>query len=1161
MFSRKKVRPRITAKGNIHQVIASFIATRGNNRDWAILASELKNCGKNELISSSLERLTKELPATRKVILGQTFPKKIIELGNGENCYFFKALSIENEINWAIQYLRMFKEPIKTFVLLRDQVENAILLGNYCEAEKILESSLDKLGYSIWYYEMKLTIAGYQEKIEKSVGILSDVNTQKKEDKAGFVKSLLANIFNRSQKRVSALEYDSILYSKYKRNRTDFQNDRCNYFLFRLNYYQHFDIEDLSVIMIMENLNSIVDRYTTLMYLIRSYFVTSKKFNSAIRFGLRLYRIAEDKRLYPYLAYNDIKTTPKDYYNYNFIEILNKYYTGDYTGATVDCRRYLQTDPSNFDVVKIYCRSLLFLKKGYQSICSENEAPINIVAKNIFMVMTQKDHDAYLDRLYQLSKNLYGLHFAAGLDYFIKEERKVRRCNQLRLLYINWFDPMFANIFGKVSDREIYLKTGLENVPNSVAVNYQLKRIRKEVSDDIHVVEYIRKTDNAKIVFEKENYHESLKLWNNILVDNIDYIPTVQTAVDYIFKSYSKLGVAFRQKAVKFYVEKFIENRAFVSKVETDEFMELIKQTKYEGLKNDIDFLIFIFLNAQLYPQKEFVLQSYCKYEGVTYPSDLIEVFRYKDKTRVELFFYLILSDDILYHYYKLKSTLDVLDEKLKIVTYLKGIRPVEKFYSDLCTELMHELIAYRGMKKMNDSKIYVNVDAVMKYELNNIDELYERFKKQASLVKKNRIYFLVSDINVSDSDNSSEIIKDAVSYSDNAVAEVAMQLFDTIRHAFLKSRFGLGTYLSTRIRHGVFEGEMRSGLERLKIIFNTSGNTYITIPYWRNTYNIDSANNDILNSKIIAFSKNVDLLINKFKDTVIQIHENESDNINGDFNYAIPIEEISRKMLEFESKSTSSREFCLSVIDYLWEITENRLAEIRDKVQNELGVRYFELLGQLEKDIEPLSRLPKLYKDLHATINMAREEITAKITKVQNWFYRQETKFEDFQLEDHINMAIESTAKYLPDISYELTLKLESTNKFIKAEYSPSMFDMLTIFFNNMLQYGRKDGTCNILIESKLLENNIQLIHLENDLSKDTNEDELNAKFRTSLAAISSLQKEGGSGLVKAMNIIKYDFNNVNNLYNIEAKGGKCLIDIMFNLENMIKNDEDSVS
>ena len=405
------------------------------------------------------------------------------------------------------------------------------------------------------------------------------------------------------------------------------------------------------------------------------------------------------------------------------------------------------------------------------------------------------------------------------------------------------------------------------------------------------------------------------------------------------------------------------------------------------------------------------------------------------------------------------------------------------------------------------------------------------------------------------------ENLQQTLSYSDNAVAEVAMQLFDTIRHAFLKSRFGLGTYLSTRIRHGVFEGEMRSGLERLKIIFNTSGNTYITIPYWRNTYNIDSANNDILNSKIIAFSKNVDLLINKFKDTVIQIHENESDNINGDFNYAIPIEEISRKMLEFESKSASSREFCLSVIDYLWEITENRLAEIRDKVQNELGVRYFELLGQLEKDIEPLSRLPKLYKDLHATINMAREEITAKITKVQNWFYRQETKFEDFQLEDHINMAIESTAKYLPDISYELTLKLESTNKFIKAEYSPSMFDMLTIFFNNMLQYGRKDGTCNILIESKLLENNIQLIHLENDLSKDTNEDELNAKFRTSLAAISSLQKEGGSGLVKAMNIIKYDFNNVNNLYNIEAKGGKCLIDIMFNLENMIKNDEDSVS
>lgn len=114
-------------------------------------------------------------------------------------------------------------------------------------------------------------------------------------------------------------------------------------------------------------------------------------------------------------------------------------------------------------------------------------------------------------------------------------------------------------------------------------------------------------------------------LWNSIIEKNTEYIPTVQTAVEYTFMSYINMGVTYRQKAIRFYVEKYIENKAFVSKVDTRQFMMDIKNSRYEGLKNDIDFLIFILLNAENYPQKQFVLESYCKYENATYPSDLLD--------------------------------------------------------------------------------------------------------------------------------------------------------------------------------------------------------------------------------------------------------------------------------------------------------------------------------------------------------------------------------------------------------------------------------------------------------------------------------------------------------------------------------------------------------
>lgn len=60
-----------------------------------------------------------------------------------------------------------------------------------------------------------------------------------------------------------------------KKNRTEFQNDRYNYYLFRLNYYQNYDIDDLSVTLMMESLNSVVDRYVLMNYVFRSYIIKS----------------------------------------------------------------------------------------------------------------------------------------------------------------------------------------------------------------------------------------------------------------------------------------------------------------------------------------------------------------------------------------------------------------------------------------------------------------------------------------------------------------------------------------------------------------------------------------------------------------------------------------------------------------------------------------------------------------------------------------------------------------------------------------------------------------------------------------------------------------------------------------------------------------------
>lgn len=1146
--------PMVSPRMRNYQVASCFLSAKGGKLDWLRIATQLKNCGNPQLIMSATDDIAHHQGAIDRVIWGNAMPASIKTLGNGANCYFFKPVSLDYELGWVITGLRRYKAQIREFVQIRDAVERHVLLGNYTEAHALLDESLKKVGYTVWYYEMKLVIYGYQDNLNAVLTTLSNVNKEKKNDKVGIVSELLNCLANRSLRNSSAIEYDINLVSRYKRNRNEFQNDRYNYFLFRLNYYQHYDIDDLSVTLIMESLNSAIDRYNLLLYVLRSYLVKEPEhLASVLRFAGKLYRMSGDGQLYPFLAINDVRKMPEAYYSEEFIRILDYYYTGKYEETIAACRNLLQKNPSNFDVVKLYSRALLFLHRGFRNIDDNKDSILNEIAFNVYRVMTEKDNDQYKDTLYKLNKHIYGFQIAAGLDYFIREERNTTRCETLRQLSMTCFDPFFNGIFQDDDTRLEYIETALRRMPHSKALNYQRQRILKEVIEDTSIVSYIRDIDNAKILFANGKYKEALEKWRTILSDNHDITPTAQTAVEYIFRSYLMLGVEYRQQAVRFYIDKYIENKAFVSKIDTHQFLDDIKKQRYEGIRNNIDFLLFIFLNAEKYPQKQFVLERYCKYEGVDYPSELIGILSDKAPAKVELFFSILLTDDILYHHYKLKSTMDVLEEKLKIVSFLRMQFPDNKRYTAIYTELMHELIAYRGMKKLDDSKIYVNEEAVVKYELQGIDELYDRFKKQAALADKGRVYYLVDGLDYSNTEKSVEMIKNAATYSDNVVAEAATQLFDVIRKAFLKSRFGLGTYLSTRIRHGVFEGELRSGLARLNLVYTTEGTTYIPNHVWQREFNLDAKSNDILNKAVIEFSKRIDHLISEFKDTVIQIHVDENDSMRGDFNYEVSTDDICDRFLHIESTASGVEDFCRQVMKYLWEITEQRLEKIRGKVKNELAPSMFALLTDFESSIQSLSTVPELYKQLNSTINKAREELTAKSAKVEKWFYRQATKYDDFLLDNHMQMAMESAVKYVPELNEKgndmsLNIKLH-----IRSEYSASMFDLFTIFFSNMLKYCKKEHAFTFGIIPTVKDRHILHLHLVNDLPNETDEAKLNNIFYERLQDKCRLQKEKGSGLVKAMNILQFEFGDQNNYFTIEAKEGKCHTNIYFNLSEML--------
>lgn len=1152
-YIRKPELPTFSAKSKTYQIVSGFLAQKTDKLNMARLACQLKNLGNNALASEALRELSKIAPIANRVVWGNSCPKEVRQLGNGDNIYFFKPQSLEREFNWTILGLKRYKQLLADFVTLRDQVERHILLGNYYEASKLLEESVKKFGYSVWYYEMRLTIAGYQDKVAECYSLYTQVNEAYKQVKGlGIVSILVQNLGNRSLSK-TPLHYDNVLVTHFKRNQE--RGSRLDYYLFRLNYYQYYDMDCLAEVVEMEHIQSAIDRYTILLYVLRSLYATKPEQRSmALRFAQQLYKLSGDPQLLSFLALSDQNSLPESYYDREFISILDSYYTGQYDTCANLCRTYLEREPSNLYVIKIYCRTLMFLHKGFVPVTRNNESLLHTIAFNTYKVMVEKEKTPFVDRLNALLKNIYGLRIAAALDRFVKSEQREPHTKLIDYLTTIQFDPFFVKAYGDEEQQIAYLENGLQRMPGSAAVLYRKQCLERNISSDSPVVDYIRNVDTAKITFERGDYEQALQQWKAIFDKSHDSIPTAQTAVEYIFRSLVALGTSYRQEAVQFYIDCYIENPSFVSKVDTSGFMVDIKQSRYKDLRNDLDLMLFVFLNADKYPQKQFVLEQCCKFEHVNLPSDLIQkLSRRGDPVKVELFFLTLLTDDILYHHYKLHSTSDVLDEKLKIVNYLINTHPEKEIYSNIFTELMHEMVAYRGMNKLDDSKIYVNEDAVMKYELCDIEPLYDRFRKQAALARKGGTLLVVGDYNLSDPAGLTEILKDAVSYSNDAVADVATELFSMIRHAFLKSRFGLGTYLSTRIRHGVFDGEMRSFLKDRDLILSTDGGNYVPASHWPHEYHLDSASCDTLNRALKKFSYDTDELISSFKDSVIQIRETEKETNGGLFCYDQPTEEISKHLMEFEGQSKDAQEFCHKVMSWLWEITEQCLENVRDKVQNELKPSFTYNISLLEQNLEQITSHTTFRADIHNAINKAREELTTRLARVEKWFYRQEAKPEDFRLSDYAKMAFDTTSKYSTDVNMNMNVSYPTNEPVFKAQYSASMFDLLLIFFKNMFSYSFDEFERPASFQVSVEEGNIMHWYLENKLRKDTDEEALNRLFQERIGDEKRIQKEGGSGLVKAMNIIRFDFGEPRNYYKIVASEGKCLIDVYISLSNMI--------
>ena len=1008
--------------GTQHYLKGLFLNVIGNKKEIERTSNKIKKEYNIGIVSSALSQLLKSNSNFERLVHGYLSPSKIEELGKC-NGYYFLPGSLQEEFLWVIMQIKPYKDKISLFNKIRIEVEQKFILGNYEGALDLLEKSVMELGLSVWYFEIKILLLSYLNRFNDLLNWISLVNESLKNAKTGYIPFILSYLYKRSLTNLSPIEFDIELYSRFKKNVTLFDIDKFNYFLFRLNFYQSYNqISDYAKMLLFESPNSAIDRYCNLLSVLKAEFTTNiNTRNTVCDLALKLYRITKDERLLPFLAYSS-REMPDSYYDSKFIEILDLYYIGEYKRVISLSKLYLKAKSSNFDVLKLYCRALLFLGKTYQKVIEGKDSPLDIIGNHMLHIMQGLNVKQNLDDLNKICKNLYGLSIGAGLNDFVREESTGIKNKSLKIISQPIYDPYFVNLFENDSDKDHYLKKGLIKIPDSIVIKYQKGRVDNIIDENSPVVPYIQEVDKGKILFKRKEFEECIDIMESVIIKNNQCVPVVQSAIEYVFNSYIHLEED--DKAISYFVDKYIKNHAFTKKIDSETFIIKLKKNKYKGIKYNLKFLIFVFENANEETDKSYVLEKFLNYKNVKDIIGLFEQFRYEDPLLVEEFLIHIIQDDILRHTTFIDSTKSILNQEHLILRYLIDLNTKNKNkYEEFLLHLTEEMIAYDGSIKEDESKIFANIPSIIKYELQSAKRLFSQFQ---TLYQTDGVCICMVDNtlpieNVILEENYA-YLGQHVHFTDNALKEISFQLFSEIRYQFLKSKFGLGTYLSTRIRHGVFEGELRSIFSGNYLALNMENEVYQPILYWKKNYNLDEDFHISLIKALEVLSKKVDSIIKEFKSSILQIRLKEEE--NGFFDYILDDDAICLCTIGSYRKSHDFESFSQNIINYLLEVTERSLSNIRTRIKTNLMSDCLTLLDELERSVNNSGNI-NFDIDFKQVINDVRTQLTQRLLKIEGWFYFQDLKFEDYDFEKLTSLCWEITTKMHPNINCKLNLSI----------------------------------------------------------------------------------------------------------------------------------------
>lgn len=1083
----------------------------------------------------------------QKWIYGQPFPKQISELGDSH--ILLNENKIQEEINWILLSIRKFKEEINKFISYKFQFESKLFTGKYDEAEEILNMVESEVSVSLWSIENRFLLIELKKGLKENTSFLNDINTQ---NKKGFIQYLSHFYSLKAEKELSVNRYDvnllKFLLPLYEKG---LQSD-IEYYYFKLNPFFKPEYDHLSEILAYENYNSIIDKYLSLNKVLNLLLIgTNSKNKELIEFiknrlnyldnkldshQIKLLRALVDDKNFE-IELNDI--------DLEALNIFDYYTSGVYEKCQSKIEDILNKNPIIIEMYPIYVKSLI-----YQGKKLDFDIPNTfqqLILSKLFELYSKQSNP--VDSGIVLKKIAYNLSGFSNISYFLINILKgeVENDNsfaKLAIINTSFLNPKLADIHHNSLD---FFRIFKRAKPKSNTIKLlsliETKELFAYDGDDID--KNTLRIQKALLFQKNENYKEASEIWLdmlNIELTNFD----LETVLINLF--YCKAKIRDFDYCINLFVEYYFKNMYLTHRFNVNLVKEEIKENKYKGIKYSVQLPIFFYLtNSEGYDihtaYECFLLENDCDK-----PSDLILQTRENDYY-VIFFFKNICNLEIFKHSPFITSTKMKLNERIKICQFLKEVDSDNS--SDYLEEenlLSKRLIIQKGLQEIDESKIYVNQESIILNELKDQKSVFKRYVSIAELSTEKGVSFI--NLGSEDVYNMSleKEQKDDLEFSKDPQYDIFKEMFFEIRDKFLYSKYGLKLNISTRIRHGVLEGEIRSDFAILNLVTEKekASEVYKINKYWEKYLKLNNSMYDLerFNTLMSDFTKQIDSYIYDEILSKYLLIKTEKENPDGWLDYEF--DEVKLQLLySLVYKNIKEySDFVEYIFKDLWNRTVKNLEVIKNNIKFDFRNKFFQAIQNLESTLQ--ASTINVPDELYNNLAEIKTKIDNKLTRIATWFTITDSHISDFDLNKIIEVSSESLQSNYTTKQLILERREISFHGQLKGKYFTHLVYLLRIFFQNILDYSNEDSV-SASIEITKIENQL-VIKIENPLRSDEDIPQLKKKIQIENDVYKS-QLDKRSGLYKALNNIKTNLDDETNEMILDVVDNRFCVLVKLNL------------